>query len=286
MSDATLGEALAGGAGPHRRARCARAAVPRDRARRRVRDRASRSAAAARRAGSTTTTLVERRAQGEPVAYLTGEREFYGRLFQGHARGADSAPGDRASRRSRARAHPAGRPRRGCSISAPAAAASRSRSRASAHSAKILALDQSLDALARRPAERRRPRSVGNVAFLQSDWFSALRERAFRRDRRQSAVRRERRPAPRPRATCASSRARRSTAAPTASTRSGTSSQAREEHLTPGGWLLFEHGHDQGERARLLLHGAGLRGDLHRARSRRHRPRVRRPIDASSCRLQ
>ena len=28
-------------------------------------------------------------------------------------------------------------------------------------------------------------------------------------------------------------------------------------HLTPGGWLMFEHGHDQGERARLTLHAAG-----------------------------
>jgi release factor glutamine methyltransferase len=30
-----------------------------------------------------------------------------------------------------------------------------------------------------------------------------------------------------------------------------------KEHLEPGGWLIFEHGHDQGERARLQLHVEG-----------------------------
>jgi release factor glutamine methyltransferase len=30
-------------------------------------------------------------------------------------------------------------------------------------------------------------------------------------------------------------------------------------HLHPGGWLLLEHGHDQGERVRRLLHAAGFR---------------------------
>ena len=29
-------------------------------------------------------------------------------------------------------------------------------------------------------------------------------------------------------------------------------------HLNPGGWLLLEHGHDQGAAVRALLQGAGL----------------------------
>lgn len=33
-------------------------------------------------------------------------------------------------------------------------------------------------------------------------------------------------------------------------------------HLTPGGWLWFEHGHDQGEMSRNLLRSAGFKGVL------------------------
>ena len=34
---------------------------------------------------------------------------------------------------------------------------------------------------------------------------------------------------------------------------------AAAAHLTPGGWLLFEHGYDQGEASRNLLSGAGFK---------------------------
>jgi hypothetical protein len=43
--------------------------------------------------------LALRRLQGEPMAYLLGEREFYGRNFPGQPGGVDSPPGNRTSGR-------------------------------------------------------------------------------------------------------------------------------------------------------------------------------------------
>ena len=42
---------------------------------------------------------LTRRLRREPVAYITGEREFYGRPFRVTPRRADPAAGDRAGRR-------------------------------------------------------------------------------------------------------------------------------------------------------------------------------------------
>ena len=46
---------------------------------------------------------LERRAAGEPVAYLRGFKEFYGLAFEADRAGADPAARDRAPRRARAR---------------------------------------------------------------------------------------------------------------------------------------------------------------------------------------
>lgn len=198
--------------------------------------------------------LIERRAKGEPVAYLTGEREFYGRLFRITAavlipRSETELLVDLALERIPAdglvRILELGT---GSGCVAISLASERPQ-------AKILALDRSLDALAlaRRNAVTA---NVGNVAFLRSDWFSALRSEHFdvivanppyvaSADRHldEGDLRFEPR---------------------TALDGGADGLEAIRQivsggktHLKPGGWLLFEHGHDQGERARLLLHGAG-----------------------------
>ena len=198
--------------------------------------------------------LIERRAKGEPVAYLTGEREFYGRLFRITPavlipRSETELLVDLALERIPAdglvRILELGT---GSGCVAISLASERPQ-------AKILALDRSLDALAlaRKNAVTA---SVGNVAFLRSDWFSALRSEHFDvivanppyvasadHHLNEGDLRFEPR---------------------TALDGGADGLEAIRQivsggrtHLKPNGWLLFEHGHDQGERARLLLHGAG-----------------------------
>lgn len=198
--------------------------------------------------------LVERRVSGEPVAYLTGEREFYGRLFRITPAVLIPRPEtellvdlalERTPQEGTVRVLDLGT---GSGCVAVSLASERPQ-------AKILALDRSLDALAlaRRNAVTA---NVGNVAFLRSDWFSALRDEHFDvivanppyvastdKHLNEGDLRFE----------------------PRAALDGGADGMdaIREivtkgkQHLKPGGWLLFEHGHDQGERARLLLHGAG-----------------------------
>jgi release factor glutamine methyltransferase len=198
--------------------------------------------------------LVERRAAGEPVAYLTGEREFYGRAFKVTPAVLIPRPEtellvDLALERIPA----AGTPRvlelgTGSGCIAVSLAAERP-------NAKVLALDNSVEtlAVARRNAVEAR---VGNVAFLRSDWLSALGPEHFElivsnppyvaagdAHLTQGDLRFE------PRSALDGGA-------------DGLDAIRRivgeaKNHLTPGGWLIFEHGHDQGERARLLLHAAG-----------------------------
>jgi release factor glutamine methyltransferase len=200
------------------------------------------------------TSLVDRRAKGEPVAYLTGEREFYGRLFRitpavliprSETELLVDLALERIPQEGQVRVLELGT---GSGCIAISLASERPQ-------AKILALDRSLDALAlaRRNAVTA---SVGNVAFLRSDWFSALRDEHFDvivanppyvasadRHLNEGDLRYEPRPA----------------------LDGGTDGleairqivNGAKKHLRTGAWLLFEHGYDQGERARLLLHGAG-----------------------------
>ncbi len=200
--------------------------------------------------------LFERRLGGVPVAYLLGEREFYGLTFavspvtliprpetellvelalqyiprQGTCRVLDLGTGSGAIALSIAVARP---------------------------DAEVVAVDASAAALevAQLNAQRL---NLGNVRMLQSDWFSALHGERFDMivsnppyvaagdaHLAQGDVRFE----------------------PRAALVSGTDglddirricTQAKD-HLRPKGWLMFEHGHDQAARVRALLQQSGLK---------------------------
>src|SRR3989338_8998378 len=197
--------------------------------------------------------MFERRLSGEPVAYILGEREFYGLNFkvspatliqrpdtellvdlalqhipqQGRCRVLDLGTGSGAIALSIAHARP---------------------------DAEVVAVDASAAALevARENAQRL---NIGNVQLLRSDWFSALQGERFDLivsnppyvasddvHLVQGDVRSE----------------------PSTALVSGADglddirriiTQAKA-HLTPGGWLLMEHSYDQAERVRAQLQQA------------------------------
>jgi release factor glutamine methyltransferase len=199
------------------------------------------------------TELFERRLRGEPLAYLLGEREFYGLNFivtpatliprpdtellvelalqhiPQHGRVLDLGTGSGAIALSIAHARP---------------------------DAGVTALDASGEALdiARKNTQRL---NISNVRLLCSDWFAALPGERFDlivsnppyiaaddAHLAQGDLRFE----------------------PHSALASGIdglddirriSAQAKV-HLNNGGWLLFEHGYDQAERVRALLQQAGF----------------------------
>ena len=199
--------------------------------------------------------LLVRRAAGEPVAYLTGRREFWSldlaitrdvlipraetellveRALQKIPQGAQVDIADL-----------------GTGSGAVALALARERPHA-----RVLASDASAAALvvARGNAQRRR---IVNVDFLESDWFAAIGARRFdivvtnppyiaENDAHlgQGDLRFE----------------------PLAALVSGVDGldairvlvRDAPLHLKPGGWLLFEHGFDQGLACRALLERGGF----------------------------
>jgi release factor glutamine methyltransferase len=204
--------------------------------------------------------MTRRRRAGEPVAYLTGQREFYGLQFEVSPAVLIPRPEterlvelalERIAPESAAHALDLGT---GSGAIALALAASRPRMR-------LTAVDASEEALA--VARRNGARLLtepARVRFLHSDWFSALGTQRFELivsnppyvaagdpHLAQGDLRFE----------------------PRHALIAGTDGLAcirriveeASRHLMPGGTLLVEHGYDQAQACRVLLENAGF-GDI------------------------
>ena len=195
--------------------------------------------------------LCARRVAGEPVAYLTGHKGFYGLDLQVDARVLDPRPDTETLvdwALERLAGHPAPRVLDlGTGSGAIALALAHARP-----DATVLAVDASADALAVARANGERLRLP--VQFAQSDWFSAV-PGTFdlivsnppyiaERDPHLPALRHE----------------------PLAALVAGADglrdlraiAAAAPTHLVPGGWLLLEHGWDQAEAVQTLLRTQGF----------------------------
>ena len=197
---------------------------------------------------------VERRRAGEPVAYLTGEREFYSLAFKVSPAVLIPRPETELLVETALGLIAADEPVRvldlatGSGCVAIAIAKQRPR-------AQVTAMDVSRDALA---VARDNAKVHGvNVEFIESDWFAALSGRRFdlvvsnppyiaegdphldegdlRFEPRDALV-----------------------AGADGLACIGPIVAAAHAHLVSGGWLLFEHGHDQAARCRNLLQREGF----------------------------
>jgi release factor glutamine methyltransferase len=196
-------------------------------------------------------TLVERRAKGEPVAYLTGEREFYGRSFVVTPDVLIPRPEtellvelalDRAPHEARVLDLGTGSGCVGLTL-----VSQRSH-------LQISMTDQSLGSLA--VARENARRLAVEAAFLRSDWYSALGSARFDlivsnppyvADGDPHLAEGDLRFEPRDALVAGADGLDCIRAIVAGSV----------DHLTSAGWLLLEHGYDQGGRVRALLTGAG-----------------------------
>jgi release factor glutamine methyltransferase len=197
--------------------------------------------------------LFARRREGEPIAYITGEREFYGLAL--HVTPSVLIPRPETELVvEQALALIAGRrtPKvldLGTGSGAIAVAIAHAR-----RDAQVCASDASAEALA--VASRNALRHAVAVRFVQGDWFAALGEERFDLiasnppyvahgdpHLEEGDLRFE----------------------PQAALRGGPDgmdcirriADAARMHLTPGGWLVLEHGYDQGPACVRLLVGFG-----------------------------
>lgn len=195
--------------------------------------------------------LSLRRAAGEPVAYLTGRKEFYGLALSVDARVLDPRP-DTETLVDWALEVIA-------PLSAPRVADLGTGSGAIAlalqhqcPAARVLAVDASADALAVARANARH--LALPVEFVQADWLQGVQGRfdaivsnppyIADTDPHLAALTHE----------------------PLSALASGadglddirTIVVQSSDHLLPGGWLLLEHGHDQADAVRELLRGRGF----------------------------
>ena len=206
--------------------------------------------------------LIARRAQGEPVAYLLGQREFFGHALKVTPDVLIPRPDTETLVEAALEKIPAQRPCQildlGTGSGAIAIAIALARPQA-----QVTAVDRSAAAIA---IARENASLLGatNLALLQSDWMAGLGEARFdlivsnppyisEQDAHlsQGDLRFE------PRSALASGQDGLNdirailTQAPA--------------HLAAGGWLMFEHGYDQAAQVAALLQAAGFEEVNHRA---------------------
>jgi len=198
--------------------------------------------------------LLQRRLLGEPIAYILGEREFFGLMFKVTPATLIPRPETELLVELALQRLPQDKPCRVLDLGTGSGAIALS----IAHSrpdVEVVAVDASTEALAvaRENAQRL---NINNAAFVQSDWYAALDAQRFDLivsnppyvapgdpHLQQGDLRFE------PLSALASSG-------------DGLDdirhivSRART-HLYPGGWLLLEHGYDQAARVRELMQQAG-----------------------------
>lgn len=199
--------------------------------------------------------LLQRRLDGEPVAYILGRREFYGLEFKVAPGVLIPRPDTETLVETALQRIPAHSPLRvldlGTGSGAIAIAIAVHRPQA-----QVVAIDASPDAL---DIARTNAAALGaaNLRLLQSDWFSALEQQCFE-------IIVSNPPyiaAADPHLIQGDLRFEPSTAL--ASGVDGLDDIRRivataPAHLTAGGWLLLEHGYDQSGRVAELLKGEGF----------------------------
>ncbi len=197
--------------------------------------------------------LFSRRLSGEPIAYLLGEREFYGLNFNVTPATLIPRPDTELLVETALQYLPSGGRMLDMGTGSGAIAIAVAHHRPDANIVAVDASDAALE-VARENSQRLH---AGNVQFMHSDWFSALSGERFdliasnppyieSQDAHLSRgdVRFE----------------------PLSALASGSDGLDdirciildAKSHLKPGGWLMFEHGYDQAERVRLLLQQAGF----------------------------
>jgi release factor glutamine methyltransferase len=199
--------------------------------------------------------LCRRRAAGEPLAYLTGEREFFGLSFAVSPAVLIPRPETELLVELALARIPLGAAVEildlgtGSGCIAVALAIHRP-------DARIVAIDASAAALALASSNAER-HAIDNIDFMQSDWFAAIPERRFQLivtnppyvaasdPHLHSAELR-----------CEPIQALHAGGDGLSALRRITQDASR--WITPGGWLIIEHGHDQGAACAALLHAAGF----------------------------
>lgn len=197
-------------------------------------------------------SLVQRRAAGEPIAYLVGSREFYGREFR--VTPAVLIPRPETELLVETAMAKVSRGRKPSILDLGAGSGCVAITLALELGGEVTAVDISPDALA--VARDNAARLGARVRFIESDWFAAVEGKfdvivgnpPYVAEGDPHLVEGDLRFEPTMALACGND---------------GLSAIRRiladsRRHLAPGGWLLLEHGYDQAEAMRQLLVQAGF----------------------------
>lgn len=198
--------------------------------------------------------LIERRAAGEPVAYLTGHREFWSMELEVTPATLIPRPETELLVELALQRIPADATWRILDLGTGSGAIALSIA-SERPTCRVIAIDRSTAALevARRNAVAH---SIRNVEFREGNWLEPLKGKIFNLIASNPPY-------------VASNDARLNTSEirfePLTALASGPDglddirliADRARQHLAPGGWLLLEHGHDQGEAVSQILIGLG-----------------------------